>query len=211
MSENCKNRKSLHCTRTTTQVLLYIHYCTRQGLTPYQRHFCCMIRTAVHIYCCARTRREGGVERRGRANIAMPAPLWHGSAYHCCCYFQFFVVVRYTLPCLWHSSRFFLLYSCRTIIVHVGSWLLDVFFLLRTVLYYCCTTYCCCTAVVRGGWVDRFVGVSTGSWDLFFAIPPPRYTGPALYTLLGEAIVIFYYCCAGSRIHQAYSCCTDDG
>ena len=40
--------------------------------------------------------------------------------------------------------------------------------LLCAVLYYCCPTYCCCTAVVRGSWVDRFVGVSMGSWVFFF-------------------------------------------
>ena len=49
----------------------------------YQRMFCCMIRTgtAAHIYCCVRTRRAGGVERPGEAKTAIPAPLWHGSAY----------------------------------------------------------------------------------------------------------------------------------
>ena len=27
-------------------------------------------------------------------------------------------------------------------------------------LYYCCIRHFCCTAVIHGGWVDRFVGVT---------------------------------------------------
>ena len=94
----------------------------------------------------------------------------------------YFIFVRYTLPFLWRSSAFFaavlLLYYYRTHIV--GSWVVGYVFLLRAVLYYCCTTFCCCTAVVRGGWVDRFVAMSTGSCIFSFAISVPRYTGPAL-------------------------------
>ena len=35
--------------------------------------------------------------------------------------------------------------------------------------------------VVQGGWVDRFMGLSTGSWvTLFSDFFSSRYTGPAL-------------------------------
>ena len=166
MAENRKKIEIL-ALPVPTHLLLYIHPCTIQEQTLYHRIFCCMIRTAVHIYCCVRTRRAGGVERRGEVS----APLWHGSAYHCCYFFVFCFFVRSTLPCLWHNSAFVLLYSpCCTIIVHtlwVRGWL-DAFVLLRAVLYNCCTTYCYYCAVVQGGWVDRFVGVPMGSWGFFF-------------------------------------------
>ena len=69
----------------------------------------CMTRTAVPINCCVRTRRTGGVERRGEAKTAISAPLWRGSTtfFFCPC----------TLPRLWHSSAYLLLYCCCTAVV----------------------------------------------------------------------------------------------
>ena len=63
MAENCQKKwKSQHCNLGTNA-------CT----------CCCMTRTAVHVYCCVRTRRAGGVERRGDAKTVIPAPLWRSS------------------------------------------------------------------------------------------------------------------------------------
>ena len=86
----------------------------------------------------------------------------------------------------WHTSgsAYFLLYCCCTIIAHtlwVRGLLLGVFFLLCCAvlpLYY--STYRCFTAVVCGGWADRFVGMSMGSCVFFLLYFSPRYTGPAL-------------------------------
>ena len=121
-----------------------------------------MTRTAVHIYCCVRTRRAGGVERRGEAKTAITAPLWRGSAYHChCCYFfvLFLSAIR-TVPCrLWHSLfRVFsavlpavlLLYYSRTHIV--ASWVVGCFFV--------CCVLCCSTAVLRTAVVLLLYGVA---------------------------------------------------
>ena len=44
----------------------------------------------------------------------------------------------------------------------------------------CCTSAVLRTAVVRGGRVDRFVGVSMGSWEVLFYYFSPRYTSPSL-------------------------------
>ena len=62
---------------TGTNACAAVHPCTTQEQTMYQRMCCWMIRTAVHIYCCVRTRRARGME----AKTAIPALLWHGSAY----------------------------------------------------------------------------------------------------------------------------------
>ena len=62
-------------------------------------------------------------------------------------------------------------YSCALLLYDSGS-----VFLLCTVVLYCCTAVL--LFVIQGrGWVDRFVGVSTGSWVILFF---PRYTGPTL-------------------------------
>ena len=135
---------------------------------------CCIIRTAVHIYCCVRTRRGGGVERRGEAKTVISAPLWHGSAYHC--YFFVFVFVRYTLPCLWHSSAYFLLYCCTAVVLlsytHCGfvgcSWMF--FSLLCAVLYYAVLR----TAVVKLYGVAGWIGSCFFSVVFFSPLYRPR-------------------------------------
>ena len=100
---------------------------------------------AVHLYyCCVRTRRAGGVERRGKNHHTGPALAWFGVLLTACYpgifYFLFFV--RYTLPRLWHSSAFVLL----------------------DVMLYCC----CCTAVVLLSYTHcGFVGCC---WMFFSAV-----------------------------------------
>ena len=152
---------------------------------------CCMVRTAVHTYCCVCTYsgERGawrGVERqktpcRPRSGIVRCTTVIVGGFFFCPLYpppsLVYFRVFSAVLP--WHcrSAGLLLSYTHRGF---VGCcWIF--FVLLCAVLYYRCTTYCCCTAVVRGGWVDRFVGVSMGSWVFFhFVICFPRYTDPAL-------------------------------
>ena len=48
----------------------------------YQRMCCCMIHTAVHIYCCVRTRREGSVEMRREVKSVPTHVLLYGT--YCC-------------------------------------------------------------------------------------------------------------------------------
>ena len=62
---------------------------------------CCMIRTAVQytstvVYVLGERGAWRGVERRGEANTAIPAPLWRGSAY--LCYFFVFVFFVRDVP-----------------------------------------------------------------------------------------------------------------
>ena len=137
----------------------YVDPCTTQEQTLYQRMFCCMIPTAVGIYCCVRTRRAGGVERRGEAKTAMPAPLWHGSAYHCCYRWGGSFSCPLYPPLLWHSSAFF---CCTPVVLlsythgrFVGCWM----------FFFCCVL-CCATTVLRTAVVLLLYGVAgwTGSW-----------------------------------------------
>ena len=60
-------------------------------LATHVQHPCTTNNILTHVllydtYCCTYlllcTRRAGGMERRGEAKIAVPPPLWHGSAYN---------------------------------------------------------------------------------------------------------------------------------
>ena len=147
---------------------------------------------AVHICCCVRTRREGGVERRGEAKTAIPAPLWHGLAYRCCYFFVFVFFVGYTLPCLCHSSAFF---CCTPVVLlsythcgFVGCWM---FFSAACcavlLLYYVLLLCCCCT-----GWLGGSVRGCVHGFVFFFflcnffspAIPAPRWHRSAYHWLI---------------------------
>ena len=124
--------------------------------------------------------------------LPIPAPIWRGSAYIRC---YFYLLIYFFCPLYPPVSgivpRIFavlLLYYYRTHIV--GLWVVAgcFFFCSCAALHYCCTTYWCYTSVVRGGWVDRFVGVSMGSWFFFFfctfsrrdTAPAPAYFGVPL-------------------------------
>ena len=96
MAENRKRMEIPALYLGTNACCAAVHPCTTQEQTLHQRMCCCMIRTAVHISCCVRTRRARGVERRGEANTAIPAPLWRGSAY--LCYFFVFVFFVRDVP-----------------------------------------------------------------------------------------------------------------
>ena len=98
-------------------------------------------------------------------------------------------IVRYTLPCLWHSSAFFLLlYSCRTINIIVHTlWVrgfLGAYFsaaccavlLLYYVLLYVLLLY------GVGGWVDRFVGVHGFVFFFLFSFLPPAIPAPSWHS-----------------------------
>ena len=95
----------------------------------------------------------GGEAWRGKNRYTGPALAWFGVPLS----FFFFFFVRYTVPRLWHTSAYFLLYSCCTIIV-ITLWVRGLF------LYHCCMMLP--TAVVLllygvAGWIG-FVGVSMG-------------------------------------------------
>ena len=106
MSENCKNRKSLHCTRTTTQVLLYIpaRHRTKLCTIPVPTHVllcdlywnCC---TCTAVYVC---RYSAGGERgkaRGKNRHTVPVLGWFGVPL---LFLFYFICVRYT--CLLYTS-----------------------------------------------------------------------------------------------------------
>ena len=159
--------------------------CTTHEQTLYQRMCSGTVRTAVHIYCCVRTPRTGGVERRGEAKTAIPVPLWHGSAYHLL--LLFFLVVHQTIPS--PASGIVPRIFCGTAVVYcccrthiMGSWVVDVFFL--------CSVLGCTTAVPRTAVVLLLYRVAgwIGTWAcpwvrVFFpfvsltlpAIPAPRW------------------------------------
>ena len=147
----------------------------------------------------------------------MPAPLWHRrTTYLCvvapvwpCCFFiqQSVCFLRHGGPLLkknwyflfaipaplWHSSAHLLLYCCTAVVplsyTHcgfMGFWWMFLSAVLRTAV-----------VVVQGGSVDRFMGLSTGSWVTFFWIfPPAKYTGPALAY---SSAYHYYYCKGASR------------
>ena len=93
---------------------------------------------------------------------------------------SFLFLVRYTLPRLWHSSAYFLLYCCCTAVVlfsytqcgFVGCWM----------LFFCCVL-CFTSAVLRTAVVLLLYGVA--GWNCSWVCPWVRgffsyYTGPAL-------------------------------
>ena len=176
-----KKWKSLHCTCTNARAAVHpsLHDTgTNSVPTHVLLHDTYRCR---HLLLCTYSASGGRREAwRGKNRHAGPALAWFGV--QLLLSFGAFFLSAMPSPAL-AQFRVFLLYSRCTIIVHT-CWvrgLLDVFFLLRAVLCYYRTAYCCCTAVVRGGWVDRFVGVSMGSWVFFhFVICFPRYTDPAL-------------------------------
>lgn len=146
-----------------------------ESQNPYQRIFCCMIHTPVHIYCRVRTRQAWGVEMRRHQNPSYrpcsgiarrTTVIFFCLAFLCPLYLP--SPVSGTVP----RISFLLLYCCCIIVntFWLRGLLMDVFLLLCAVLYYCRTTYFCGTAVtvIQGGWVDRFAAVSVGLWLSLF-------------------------------------------
>ena len=191
-----KKWKSLHCTCTNARAAVHpsLH---DTGTNPVPTHvllydtYRCRY-VLLWTYSASGGRREAW---RGKNRHAGPALAWLGEPL--LLFFGALFLARYALPCSGIVPRFsavLLLYYYRTHML--GSWVVDVFFLLRAVLCYYRTAYCCCTAVVRGGWVDRFVGVSMGSWGFFIlyfffpATPTPRWYSSAYHKYYYNTTII---------------------
>ena len=149
------------------RMFCYAHPCTTQEQTLYQRMCCCMIRTAVHIHCCVLGERGGwrAVERQNHPYQPRSGMLRHTTVI---LFFVFCFFVRCTLPRLWHSSACFLLYRCTAVVLlptthcgFVGCWK----------LFFCCVL-CCITTVLRTA-VDVLLlyGVATWMWIGSWACP----------------------------------------
>ena len=120
MAENRKKMEIPALYTVPTHVLLYIP--ARHGTNSVPPHvLLCDITTASS---CVRTRRAGGMERRGEAKTAIiPVSLWHMVQRTSHCYLAFFLVSFFChaiirpSPCLWRSSAYFLLHCCTAVIL----------------------------------------------------------------------------------------------
>ena len=154
-----------------------VHPCTTQEQTLYQRTCCCIIRTAAHIYSsCVRTRRAGGVERRGEAKTAIPAPCTCVVRRTTAVIFMLFFWSAMPSPVSGTISAYFRLYCCAacccTIIVHTlcVRGLLDVF-----------SAVCCAVLQSVRGVCPWVRGVFFFFCVIFSRLPAPRWHSSAYH------------------------------